>query len=228
MGLDSVELLMAVEDTFGIQISDEDALNLRTPGRLADYVMARVRTDGSKNAVCASQNSFYALRSALMRVFGVPRNQIRPDTPLRGIVGERPGENWEIFTQALAAKGFSGPSLEPPRWFSIMICLGIPGVLSLCLWLGGVPMDTLVFASMVLALLMTAISDKFTPAAIERVPVRLQTVANLVPHVVKTKQEVWTRESVLRTIFLITSEHLPVPLESIQEDSDFFDDLGAD
>lgn len=36
--LDIVELVMALEDNFGIQISDEDAANLTTVGKIVDYL----------------------------------------------------------------------------------------------------------------------------------------------------------------------------------------------
>ncbi|MCR5089778.1 MAG: acyl carrier protein [Oscillospiraceae bacterium] len=36
--LDVVELIMSLEDEFGISISDEDAANLITVGRIVDYL----------------------------------------------------------------------------------------------------------------------------------------------------------------------------------------------
>ncbi len=36
--LDVVELIMSLEDEFGINISDEDAANLVTVGRIVDYL----------------------------------------------------------------------------------------------------------------------------------------------------------------------------------------------
>jgi hypothetical protein len=42
MGLESVELVMAVEEEFGINIAGEDAANLTTPRLLAGYVVSRL------------------------------------------------------------------------------------------------------------------------------------------------------------------------------------------
>ncbi len=39
--LDVVELIMSVEDEFGIQISDEDAAELATVGKIVEYIEAR-------------------------------------------------------------------------------------------------------------------------------------------------------------------------------------------
>ena len=42
MGLDGVELLMDVEDTFGIKISDDELFDLSTVGKLHDYLCEHV------------------------------------------------------------------------------------------------------------------------------------------------------------------------------------------
>lgn len=39
--LDVVELIMSVEDEFGVQIPDEDAAELPTVGKIVEYIEAR-------------------------------------------------------------------------------------------------------------------------------------------------------------------------------------------
>jgi acyl carrier protein len=46
MGLDTVELVLAVEEEFGIDISNADAVNLAVLGNLNDYVVGAVRQRG--------------------------------------------------------------------------------------------------------------------------------------------------------------------------------------
>lgn len=46
MGLDTVELVMAFEERFGINISDEGASELSTPRKVTDYVMSKVKGSG--------------------------------------------------------------------------------------------------------------------------------------------------------------------------------------
>lgn len=40
MGLDGVELVMSLEEAFGIQITDEEANNCRTPRLVIDVIFA--------------------------------------------------------------------------------------------------------------------------------------------------------------------------------------------
>lgn len=47
MGLDSVEMIMAWEDAFGIEIPDSVAERLRTPSDAIDYIHSRVGTAGA-------------------------------------------------------------------------------------------------------------------------------------------------------------------------------------
>ncbi len=46
MGLDTVELVMAFEAKFGINIPNEDAAELSTPRKVTDYVMSTATGKG--------------------------------------------------------------------------------------------------------------------------------------------------------------------------------------
>ncbi len=78
MGLDAVEFVLAVEDTFNLAISDEDAVTITTPGKLVQYLETRLPR-GAETA-CHSQRAFYRLRAALERTYHLPRNHLRPTT----------------------------------------------------------------------------------------------------------------------------------------------------
>jgi len=54
LGADSlavVELVLAMEEAFGVSIPDDQAENLRTIGDAVDYVLANAGTKGMKKAV---------------------------------------------------------------------------------------------------------------------------------------------------------------------------------
>jgi len=46
MGLDTVELVMAIEEEFGIEIPNTDAMNLAVLGEMHDYIIQALRQRG--------------------------------------------------------------------------------------------------------------------------------------------------------------------------------------
>jgi acyl carrier protein len=78
MGLDLVELVMAIEEAFLISIPDEDAAPLGTPRKLVDYLERRLVS--SNRSLRAEQRAFHLLRRAGMRVLGRPRSEFAPET----------------------------------------------------------------------------------------------------------------------------------------------------
>ena len=95
MGLDAVELVLTVEDTFGFSIPDEDAEGMSTMGKLYDYVLAH-RFHGKQDA-CLSSMTFYKVRRALMSVLKIERNEVRVSTELSAIIPERRRRTWQTL-----------------------------------------------------------------------------------------------------------------------------------
>ena len=60
MGMEGVEIVMAVEETFGISIPDDVAQQILTVRQLVDYVTTQVAT--APEPVCITQRLFYQLR----------------------------------------------------------------------------------------------------------------------------------------------------------------------
>ena len=83
MGLDGVEMVMKVEETFDIVIEDSEAEKTVTPSLLIELVMSKVgRTN---HAACLTQRAFHRLRASLMSRSGFKRNQIRLETLLASL-----------------------------------------------------------------------------------------------------------------------------------------------
>jgi hypothetical protein len=79
MGLDTVELIMSVEDAFNITIEDQEAERLQTLGQI--YALVRAKTAGRAGARCLTAHAFRRLRAAIAgHVTVIPR--IAPATPL--------------------------------------------------------------------------------------------------------------------------------------------------
>lgn len=84
MGLDIVEFVMDVEESFGISIPDDTAATLSTPRKLIDYVYGRVHK--SDEARCLTQRAFYAVRHELTSRLNLHPSQLRPNTELRDVL----------------------------------------------------------------------------------------------------------------------------------------------
>ena len=80
MGLDGVEIVLAVEDAFGVQITDDDAVRMVTPAHVVEFVMTRVPV--TTNAACLSQRAFHLVRSSVLGMTPHQRRSVAPHTPL--------------------------------------------------------------------------------------------------------------------------------------------------
>ena len=76
MGLDAVELVMDVEDHFGIVIDDDEAGRLRTVEDLVALIRSRV--DATSSAVCPCLPAFLSLRRLIREVVGDGGMRVRP------------------------------------------------------------------------------------------------------------------------------------------------------
>ncbi len=63
MGLDTVELVMEIEDAFSIKIPDDEASHMVTAGDVFDYIVAKTSVT-TNSSVCLSAVAFYSLRRA--------------------------------------------------------------------------------------------------------------------------------------------------------------------
>jgi len=75
-----VELIMAYEEAFGVEFTDQDAVHMRTPRDVIEFVVSRVPI--SSDAICLQQRAFYSVRSAVLELTTVERRRLAPLTPL--------------------------------------------------------------------------------------------------------------------------------------------------
>jgi acyl carrier protein len=77
MGLDTVEMVMSVEETFGIRIPNEVAATIVTVGQLHEHVVAELNRC---NAVEADRERvFEQLRDIICEQLGVDPALVRPE-----------------------------------------------------------------------------------------------------------------------------------------------------
>jgi len=127
MGLAIVELMMAMEERFGIDINDEEAPRVRTVDDAYQLILRKRHLLSSE--VCLSSNTFYRARKALMVLGNVERAAVRPDVPLEAFFPYR--ERWKRWEQCAAAMELSLPSLVAPRW--LQWCRAVPLLAALVL-----------------------------------------------------------------------------------------------
>lgn len=162
MGLDSVELVMSVEDAFQISITEEDASKIRTVGEFYDVVLSKLAIKGindeESSRRCLTSAAFSRVRRAMVQVLHIDRRKITPKTELRDLL-PRPKrrENWDLIKQAINLKI---PKLSPNLSvllikFAILMAVGIASGLLQYLGIWG-----LTIASLIAALVMT----RFMPA----------------------------------------------------------------
>ncbi|HEY3441139.1 MAG TPA: hypothetical protein VGK29_10325 [Paludibaculum sp.] len=122
MGLDVVELFLAVEEKFQVDISDEEASDAVTVGAIHQLVVGKLQLQDVQR--CLTSAAFYRLRRALVDVLNVQRRQIRPDTPLEPLLPvQRRRALWTAIEHRMALKI---PNLHYPRridWCLTAICV---------------------------------------------------------------------------------------------------------
>ena len=220
MGLDVVELVLDIEDEFGIHIEDAAVRRMATPAEAADYLLPLLRTNTSDP--CPSQAGFYRLRRALVAIFGVPRNTVRPDTSLDDLfAGHKTRTSWFLLQHAVGARAL--PQLRPNLALSILATVLAPATIAgflasksmSPLWVAGAFMTSAVF------LYSAAKAHAGTT-----IPHSTSTVADLLPFVSPTNSSLWDRSAVKAKVIELTAKITGIPAASIAEDDSFVDDLG--
>jgi len=77
MGLDTVELVMKVEETFDLEIPDRVAAKLATVGQLQSYLVERINQRGDLPVDPAA--IFVRLRDIICKQLGVKADAVTPD-----------------------------------------------------------------------------------------------------------------------------------------------------
>jgi acyl carrier protein len=83
MGLDSVEILVNVENAFGITISNYEAEKIATVGDIHNLVWRTLQ--GRQSIRCKTQQLYYKFRYTLATKFNVPKDAIELDASLNEI-----------------------------------------------------------------------------------------------------------------------------------------------
>jgi hypothetical protein len=118
MGLDAVELVMSIEETFQVHISEEDSAKIITVDDCYQFLL-RASPNPSMEAArrrfqrCTTACVFYELRRALMETAGATRSQIRPTARLDALISK--SRRKALWTELGSRLNWKLPSLRLPR-----------------------------------------------------------------------------------------------------------------
>lgn len=113
MGLDSVELLMEVEEKFDIGISDAQATAVRTAGDLYDILVAQGVTPTMDVKPCQTRRVYGLVRDALQRIIDTSPRRLRPSTPVSDCLEDMTAK--ELWAKLKQDTSWYLPELELPN-----------------------------------------------------------------------------------------------------------------
>ena len=128
MGLDGVELVMEVEDEFGITIPDLDASEMRTVGDLVALCLDRI--NAAKTMRCPSLPCFLSLRCMVREIRNDPDLKLRPRDEIEACLQKSDRRHlWRRLPELLKT---APRELRRPSWLRktlVLIVLAFPIVL---------------------------------------------------------------------------------------------------
>jgi acyl carrier protein len=232
MGLDGVELIMAVEEAFGIEIRDEEAGQIRTPRQLCAVVAGKVRT--GEPSVCLTQRSFYLLRRAFRGTVAVPRSRFRPETPLEQLVPSvRRRRTWLELRDAVGAVAWPKMRLPFPLTIGLTtITVGSWAALSWWLIIGTrmgwiAALFTAGVSSLAMYWATASIRALQTSLAGQTVRTLSEYLATFNQFLLVPESTEWTAERIRLEVRRVIVDQLALRPD-FSDDADFVDDLGVD
>ncbi|QDV23104.1 acyl carrier protein [Aureliella helgolandensis] len=233
MGLDVVELVMEIEEAFGISLPDDRAGKMLTVGDVYEFILEKTADTTLKSSTCLTAAAFYQLRRHL-RSLGLPHSKVRPKTKLERaipLLGRR--SYWLTLSSRM---DLQFPRLGRPSWLALVNCMLVAIVVSAS-FLGFAQQGVLVgiFAAVVSGVICSAILMFLTsPFAIypasNCVTIR-DLVTNLVAinyNTLATRYSTRNPTDVWTALQLIVVEQLGVDRNAVVPHARFIQDLGAD
>lgn len=233
MGLDTVELVMEIEDAFDISIPDDQASNMLTVGDVYEFILEKTADSTLKSSTCLTAAAFYDFRRHV-RTLGLSPFEIRPRTRLDRViplVGRR--SYWHELSSQM---GLRFPRLGRPSWLALLNCI-LVAIVVFASFLGFAQQHvaTGIFAAAVLGVISSAMLMFLTqPFAIYPAST-CSTIRDLVTNIVAinyntlaTRYSTRNPTDIWNALQLIVAEQLGVDRSAVVPHARFVQDLGAD
>jgi len=227
MGLDGVELVMAMEEAFGVELKDDECFQAVTPRMVGDLIFSKLQS--TDQHVCQSQRAFYLLRKAVMRQFGLPRTVVTPNMSFRTLIPpEKEKDVWSDFKSSIHAR--SWPGLVCPQWLlwstRVSAC-GVSAAVFYILWISfPIGAENAAMIGAVALIVASILGAKATRRFKTRIPARFRRIRDIVPFAVTSDQVKWTRGQVSALVKQVVLQQLAIPETKYREDAHFIKDLG--
>jgi len=231
MGLEFVELFLAVENAFGFSIPNEDAAGLDTVGKLYDYILAH-RFRGYQED-CLSSITFYKLRRVMMSVLRIPRKEIRVSTELSEIIPARRRRTWKALRRET---GLRLPQLRRPVWATTIAALAtfglgiaVPVLLSLSLFGGAIlaAILTMFAVGYLFSWLSKPLAFEFLPDCATMGQLTSLTLAHNYRTIIEELNSSASDAEVWETLQVVIAEELGGSPSQLTKEADFSKDLNA-
>ena len=217
MGLDGVEMVMAVEDAFGIAITDTEAEAVTTPGKLIDLIVSKI--SGHFSNKCHSMVIFHQLRKALVERVGIPRGSVRRHTDLRRLdVNLSESALWVLLENTLPHPQW--PRLYPPIWVGRLIGF-FCGTSAVVLFIRQPQWDGILVGAISLLVGLCIWQQHRS-----RIPGRYATIGKLIRRFPVEGKSNWRRATIAKEVQSIVIEQLGLKEGEYREDAHFVRDLG--
>ncbi len=226
MGLDTVELVMDVEDHFGILLREEESQKIRTIGDLADVILLRILASSTKT--CPTIRVFYETRSLIRESLNSPKLRMRPSTKLIDLIPPSKRRHCWSSIRCMQPWRFPGLQMNRPMYVFTLTLIAIVYVIPFTL----IPLEMWVISlssSSLLAIVICVLMNRFR----SEFPLNYKTVGDLVRSsvgsIVATKRtNLISKELVLADLYPIVANQFGVDLDKLTQGTRFVEDLGAD
>jgi acyl carrier protein len=233
MGLDTVELVMEIEEAFDISIPDDRASNMLTVGDLYEFILEKTADSTLKSSTCLSAAAFYDLRRHV-RSLGLPHSEIRPKTELDRVI---PLNGRRTYWQTLSSRmDLRFPRLGRPWWLALLNCILVAIVVSAS-FLGFTTQSVVagIFAAVAVGVISSVLLMFLTRPFAIYPPSTCSTIRDLVTHLVAinyntlaTRYSTRNPTDVWNALQLIVAEQLGVDRSAVVPHARFVQDLGAE
>lgn len=223
MGLDGIELIMATEQEFCVELKEAECAQIRTVGDLVKLVATKLNCTCSG---CSNVTAFYRIRDFMKDCFEGYSGELSSNTKLSHIIGNGQDTCFvsrfeEYFKLPLNTLPLSRPQ---KLLFWIKVCSALSAILPFLLPLGfiqklllGAICGVFVFISLII----------FTRNMRTKLGPPVQRIKDLFPYVTVSKHGKITISEIEHRIKQVVSLQMNISIDKISLESRFREDLGV-